>query len=135
MKSAIISIVVLVAFTLGLNGCGGSGSSSSTAETSPNTSSPENPEPPSSSEQFASLVINPLTELGLEAGNKACFSVKSYNNVSESDFSKAICGQIKNDNVLILSWNKVPEKVNGYYIYFGTDINNATNFLADVITS
>jgi hypothetical protein len=135
MKSAIISLVVLVAFTLGLNGCGGNGSSSSTAETSPNTSSPENLEPPSSSEQFKSFVINPLTELGLEVGNKVCFSVRAYNNVSESDFSKVICSQIKNDNVLILSWNKLPEKVNGYYVYFGTDINNANNFLADVIES
>lgn len=135
MKRNINFFAACVAFSFCLIGCGGSGSSSSTAETSPNTSSPEKPEPPSSSEQFNSLVINPLTELGLEVGNKVCFSVKSYNNVSESDFSKTICGQIKNDNMLTLSWNNIPGNVNGYYVYFGTEKNSATNFLADVITS
>lgn len=137
MKSTIrLLAVVSTAFLFCLIGCGG-GSSSSSAETSPNTPlpSPEFSPPPSSSEQFSSLAINPLTDLGLEAGNKACFSVKSYNNISESAFSKAICTQIKNENRLTLSWNKITGNVSGYYVYFGTDENNATNFIADVLES
>ncbi len=136
MKSPVILLVMCMIFALCLIGCGGGGSSS-TAETSPNTpsSSPESSPPPSSSGQFSSLAINPLTDLGLIAGNKVCFSVKSYNNFSESDFSKAVCGQIKDDNKLTLYWNKITGNVSGYYVYFGSDKNNATNFLADVIES
>ena len=52
-----------------------------------------------------------------------------------SDFSKAICGKINNDTKLTLSWNKISGDVSGYYVYFGTNKNNVTNFLADVIES
>ena len=136
MKSPVILLSICIIFALCLIGCGGGGSSSTT-ETSPNTpsSSPESSPQSTPSGQFSSLEINPLADLGLVAGNKVCFSVKSYNNFSESDFSKAACGQIKDDNKLTLAWNKNTENVNGYYVYFGTDENNATNFLADVIES
>lgn len=137
MKSNIKLIAVFTAVIFCLFGCGGGGNSSSTAESSSNTpsSSPESSPPPSSSGLFSSISINPLTDLGLEAGNKVCFSVKSYNNFSESDFSKAICGEIRNDNTLTLSWNKITGDVSGYYVYFGANKNNATNFLADVMES
>ena len=139
MKSTIILLAACMVLTFSLIGCGGGGSSSTT-DTLPTTSSSPSPSPksspqPSPSGQFSSLAINPLADLGLAAGDNVCFSVKSYNNFSESDFSKAVCGKIKDDNKLTLAWNKNTENVNGYYVYFGTDKNNATNFLADVIES
>ena len=125
----LFAICVILAFCL--IGCGG-GSSSSVTESSLNTSSSPQPQPLN---QFSSLVINPIADLGLTTGEKVCFSVKSYNNVTESDYSKAICGKINNDNKLTLSWNKIAGDVNGYYVYYGTNKNNATNFLADVMES
>ncbi len=136
MKSSTKLHAVCMAFLFCLFGCGG-GSSSSTAETLPNTpsSSPELSLQSTLPEQFSSLEINPLADLGLLAGNIVCFSVKSYNNFSESAFSKVICDVIKDDTNLTLSWSKIIGNVTGYYVYFGTDKNNTTNFLADVIES
>ena len=133
MKRPVILIAVCVVLAFCLIGCGG-GSSSSVTESSPNTSSPPQPQPQPLN-QFSSLEINPLTDLGLTTGDKVCFSVKSYNNVTESDYSKAICGKINDDNKLTLSWNKISGDANGYYVYYGTNKNNATNFLADVMES
>ena len=128
----LLAMHIILAFCL--IGCGG-GKSSNTVESVPNASSspPTNQSEPS--EQFSSLAINPIADLGLTAGDKVCFSVKSYNNIMESDFSKAICGKINNNTKLTLSWNKISGDVSGYYVYFGTNKNNATNFLADVIES
>ncbi len=83
-------------------------------------------------ENVRSHTTNPLLDLGLEKGKSVCFSIKSYNTVTESDFSKTICGTINNDQSLTVSWDKVSGDVDGYYVYFGTNENNATNFLADV---
>ena len=68
-------------------------------------------------------------------GDNVCFRLKAYNNFTESDFSNAICSQIENDNTLTLSWDEVSGNIIGYYIYFGVDKNNATNFLKDVFES
>ena len=136
MKSAVKLLAFCMFFVFYLFGCGG-GSSSSTTETIPNTStsSPDSLSPPSASEQSSSLTINPIADLGLVAGNKVCFRIKAYNNFLESEFSNAVCGEIKNDHNLTLSWDRTTEDVSGYYVYFGTNKNNATNFLADVIES
>ena len=135
MKNPAKLLAVCMVFVFCLIGCGGSGSSS-TAETLSSTSSSEQLPQSTPSEQFSSLEINPLADLGMVVGNKVCFSVKAYDNFSESDYSEAVCGQIEDDNKVILSWNKITESnVNGYYVYFGTNENNATTFLADVIES
>ena len=135
MKNPTLLLAMGMIINFCLVGCGGGGSSS-TLDTSSNKSSSESLPQPAPSGQFSSLEINPLTDLGLVAGSKVCFSVKSYNNFSESDYSEAVCGQIEDDNKVILSWNKITESnVNGYYVYFGTNENNATTFLADVIES
>ena len=134
MKTPTILLAMGMIINFCLVGCGGGGSSS-TLDTSSNKSSSESLPQPAPSGQFSSLEINPLTDLGLVAGSKVCFSVKSYNNFSESDFSKAVCDEIKDDNNLTLSWNKITGNASGYYVYFGTDENNATTFLADVIES
>ena len=124
MKSNIIlvtTIAVLLFILIGCGGGSGSGSGSSVIESTANTPSPL--------EQFSTLAVNPLTDLGLDIGDQVCFSVKSYNNVTESDFSKAICSQIKDNDSLTLAWNNIFGNINGYYIYFGTNKFNTTNFL------
>ncbi len=134
MKSILMPLTVCMTFLFLLNGCGGGGSSSTTDALS-KTPSAAPQSPPPSSGQFSSLTINPLVDLGLEAGNKVCFSVKAINRISESAYSKAICSQIKDDTNLTLSWNNITDNVIGYYVYFGTNKNNVTNFIADVIES
>ena len=125
IKNTIILHATCMTFAFCLIGCGGgSGSSYSTTDASPTTP-----------RQFSSLEINPLSDLGLEEGDSVCFKVKSYNNVTESDYSKPICSIIYDPLNLPLSWSEVTGKINGYYVYFGTNKNNATNFLADVIES
>ena len=131
MKSTCKVTVLSVFLVLTLIGCGGGGSSDS--EVIPNTTSL--PPSTSSPNQISSLAINPLSDLGLTEGQKVCFSIKSYNNTTESSFSDAICSQIKNENMLTLSWNKINGDITGYYVYYGTTKNNATNYLADVIQS
>ncbi len=92
----------------------------------------DNSSPNISAENMNSLTVNPLLDLGLGKGKSVCFRLKSYNNVTESDFSKAICGEIYNDQSLTLSWGSVTGNVDGYYVYFGTSENNVASFLADV---
>ncbi len=128
MKNKIIFLITCMALSYILIGCGGGGSGSPSSGTSAENTG-------SSSGSFASLEVNPITDLGLDTGSNVCFSIKSYNNITESDFSKAICSKIKNDGKLTLSWNKNPRSVSGYYVYYGTNKNNAKTFLADVITS
>ena len=128
MKRTVISFALHILAAFCLFGCGGGGGSSSSESSGSDTGGSS-----SSSSRFSSLVINPLSELGLTSGDNVCFRVKSYNNVSESDFSKPICGKINDNNKLTLSWNRVSGYISGYYVYFGTNKNNATNFLADVI--
>ncbi len=137
MKSTLILYIVCVTLLFCIIGCGGGGSSQTTnspSATPPSTSQPSPVRPPSPG-NFNSLTINPLNDLGLVQGETVCFSVKSFNNYSESDFSKAICGKINNTSSLTLSWNKIGGDVSGYYIYFGTNKNNATAYLANVLES
>ena len=138
MKRSVILLAMSVIFAFCLIACGG-GSSSSDVDFAPNTSSSPPtipPEPLGPSEQFSSLSINPIADLGLITGDNVCFSVKSYNNIAVSDFSKTICSKVSNSNELTLSWNKITgDNISGYYVYFGTNKNNATNFLADIIES
>ena len=133
MKRVVATFTVYLVLCLSLNGCGGGGSSSSATEDLPNTSSATPPSSPSGLPN--SIDINPLIDLGMVAGDNVCFRLKSYNNFTESDFSKAICSQIKNESALTLSWNQVSGNIIGYYIYFGPDKNSATNFLKDVFES
>ena len=137
MKNIVNPIVVLMAIFVGIQGCGGGSSSSSSGENLIDTSSSSSKEPPTSSpsESSSSLAINPLSDLGLTKGDSVCFRLKAYNNVTESNYSKPICGQINNDHSLTLSWDNVSENVIGYYVYYGTNKNNAKNFIADVIES
>ncbi len=148
MKCTVKLLALYVVITFSLYGCGGDSSSPSTAEgvpniasatpgAKPNTEFKRTPKttPPLTSGLPNSIEINPLRDLGLEKGENICFRLKSYNNVTESDFSKAICGKINNDNSLILSWEDVIGNVDGYYVYFGKNKNNVANFLADVIES
>ncbi len=148
MKSIEKLLAVFVAITFSLYGCGGDSSSPSTTEeiqefalaapeTTPKTESKPAPKttPPLISGLPNSIEINPLRDLGLEKGKNICFRLKSYNNVAESDFSKVICSQIKNDRRLTLSWSDVPGNVSGYFVYYGVSKNNATKFLIDVIES
>ena len=135
MERPVILFSMHVILALCLIACGG-GSSSSVVDFAPNTSSSPPSKPSEPSEQFSSLAINPIADLGLTTGDNVCFSVKSYNNIAESDFSKAICSKVSNSNVLTLSWNKISgDNISGYYVYFGTNKNNVTNYLADVIES
>ena len=125
MKNTIKLLAMSVAFAFCFTGCGGGSSSSSPPDV-----------PPSSSIGLPnSIVLNPLRDLALGAGDQVCFSVKSYNNISESAFSKTICGLINNNDSLTLSWNNASGDVVGYYVYFGSNRNDATNFLADVFES
>ena len=134
-------LVICLVFSFSIYGCGGgsnssqssTGLSSNNTSSEPSSSSPNNSS--SSPNNFSSLIINPLKDLGLNSGEQVCFRVKSYNNTLESDFSKAICGKINDSNKLTLSWNKSSGDVSGYYVYFGTNKNNATNFLANVLES
>lgn len=41
-----------------------------------------------------SATIDAVADLGLNKGDKACFRVKSYSNVAESDYSSAVCGTL-----------------------------------------
>jgi hypothetical protein len=120
MKNTIKLLAMSVAFAFCFTGCGGGSSSSS---------------PSSSTGLPNSVVFNPLRDLALGAGDQVCFSIKSYNNISESTFSKAVCGLINNNDSLTLSWNEVSGDVVGYYVYFGSNRDDATNFLTDVFES
>lgn len=81
-----------------------------------------------------SMKINPLRDLGLEKGKQACFRLKSYNNVTKSNFSNAACGRISNNHSLTLAWDKATGDITGYQIYFGTNGKiSEMNFLADMI--
>ncbi len=145
-------LFIITLFILTLGACGGGGGSSSEADTPvvSDTSSPNAPSPkkspnqpkqapkktdsPSSPKALANLIeINPLRDLGFGKGESICFSLKSYNNITESNFSESICDKIKDDHSLTLTWNNAAGNISGYYVYFGTNKNNATNFLADVI--
>ncbi len=134
MKRTVIQLVVLVAFTLGLNGCGGGSSSSKVGESS-NTFSP--------STETASLIfigetstieISPLSELGLEVGEEVCLRIKAYTNTSKSDFSEAVCTKIIDDESIELSWNNISQSIIGYEIYYGNTESTASNFLQDIMT-
>ena len=137
MKNTASLFVILSTILLFIYGCGGGSNSSDSSpyissSTSESSTSPNYPS--SSPESFTnSFTVNPLRDLGLGKGENVCFRIKSYNNIAISDFSKAICGQIKNDHKLTLSWNKVHGKIDGYYVYYGANKNKATNFLTDVI--
>ena len=131
MKNTIKLLAISVAFAFCFTGCGGGSSSS----TSPNTTSPPDVPPSSSTGLPNSVVFNPLRDLALGAGDQVCFSIKSYNNISESTFSKVVCGLINNNDSLTLSWNNVSGNVVGYYVYFGFNRDDATNFLADIFES
>lgn len=127
--------------TILICGCGGGGGSSSQSG-SPSSSTdgsannpPSSKNNPPSSNLSNSIVINPLRDLGRNKGDRVCFRIKSYNNVTESDFSGAICNTIKNSKSITLSWNSVPGDVLGYYVYYGIEKNNVSNFLEDVIES
>ena len=143
MKSAVKLFVLHVAFMLILIGCGGKGSSSSAFEEPSGTSSESSNTSQSSPESTPSLpkrlsnsiIVSPLRDLGMEKGESVCFRLKSYNNITESDFSKAICSQIKNDNRLTLIWNEASENVTGYYVFFGSNKKDSKQFLADIIQS
>ncbi len=121
------------------SGCGGGGGSSSSDETSiSNVPPPTNNNTSSTPANVLSnfIDINPLRDLGLSKGEQVCFRLKSYNNVATSKFSKPICSKVKNEQYLTLTWETVSDKINGYYVYFGTNKNKADdNFLADVIES
>ncbi len=120
--------VLITLISLLLHGCGGGSSTSSVAESSPaNQSSP--------SSQTQSVIINPLLDLGLRKGDNVCFRIKAYNNVTESDFSGAICSIVKNEDALNLSWNDVPGNVVGYHVYYGTNKRNASNFIKNILES
>jgi hypothetical protein len=123
MKSAIISLVILVTFALGLSGCGGS--SSGAAESS------YTPSPPTDATK--TIEINPLVELGLEKGSNICIRIKAYTNTSESDFSEAICTKIIDSESIELSWNNTSQNVIGYEIYYGNTESTADNFLQDIM--
>lgn len=149
----VLFIITLYCLTIGA--CGGGGSSSEdytpTVSDISNPSSPmpkkspknpkQAPKKPNSSSSppktLANLIeVNPLRDLGLGKGESICFRLKSYNNVTESDFSKSVCGQIKNDHSLILTWNNIPGNIVGYYVYFSKNKNNTnSNFLTNVIKS
>ena len=147
MKSILTVLVTLVVSQSILIGCGGGGSSSTLAEASnspDNQASPSSPpdnqaspnSPPPENNLANSININPMRDLGLDQGKSACFKIKSYNNIGESEFSDAICGQVKNEQSLTLTWEDASGNVVGYYVYFGTNKDKAgDNFLADVIES
>ena len=138
MKNTAKLFAILSTILLFLYGCGGDSSSSS----SPNFSS-STPESATSTNSLSSspetftnlLTVNPLRDLGLGKGKNVCFRIKSYNNITESDFSNAFCGQIKDDLSITLAWNKSDGNIHGYYVYYGTNKYNATNYLADVLES
>ena len=81
------------------------------------------------------IQIDPLLELGLENGEKICFGIKAYSNVSKSKLSEAICTTTMNNEPILLSWNHLPQKQNiiGYEIYYGKMKNSVTNFFHDVM--
>ncbi len=149
-KSLVLSSITFLCLTL--VACGGGGSSSDAgssiiSDTSDPTTSPQNnsPTPPKKTPNdsnnsnprntFANKIeINPLRDLGLGKGKNICFKLKSYNNVSESDFSKSICGKIKDNHLITLTWEDAIGNIVGYYVYFGTNKNNVKNYLADVLS-
>jgi len=157
MKSTLKMLAALVTINISLAGCGGGGGNSSSISPqdapAPSpitpTAAPEDapaPSPitptaspdaqPTPSDTLPNLIeINPLRDLGLGKNDLVCFRIKSYNNVAESDLSDAACSVIKNDLLLTLSWSEVLGNIHGYYVYFGTNKNSATEFLADVTES
>ena len=126
---------VLAIVSLIICGCGGGGSSSSEEQSAQSSLAPSSSSSSSLKTLSNSIEIDPILELGLEKGEKVCFRIKSYNNVTESDFSGAICSVLKNEKTLSLSWNDVPGDVIGYLVYYGTNKKNANNLLRDVIES
>lgn len=141
MKSTLKMLAALVTITLSLAGCGGGGNSSSISPQDAPAPSPITPTAspdaqPTPSDNLSNLIeINPLRDLGLGKNDLVCFRIRSYNNVAESDLSDAACSVIKNDLLLTLSWSEVLGNIHGYYVYFGTNKNSATEFLADVTES
>ena len=139
MSSLLKLIVFQLILILCIYGCGGGSNSSSESPISANNEPSAQSKSSSSSnsdstEKLSNLLkINPLRDLGLGKGENVCFRIKSYNNVAVSDFSKAICGQIMDDHSLTLLWSKVAGKISGYYVYYGTNKNNAENYLTDVL--
>lgn len=148
-----VVLFIIMLFCLTISACGGGGSSSDTSNvkvnntSNPSTATPEkapipqnqapndnNSGKPNTLANF--IELNPLRDLGVGKGKSICFKLKSYNNVTESAFSESVCGQIKNDHSLVLTWNNASGNIVGYYVYFSDSKNNSNNkFLADVIKS
>ncbi len=100
----------------------------------PKISTANQSQPERQNKNTQAIEINPMRDLGLEKGKQVCFSLKSYNNIAESSFSKAVCGRIRSNHSLTLVWEKAKGKISGYQIYFGKNRKTANeNFLTDMI--
>ncbi len=85
-----------------------------------------NSQPPST------VSINPLRDLGISKGY-VCFRIKAYSNIEVSDFSKPVCGYIKNSKSFKLAWTPSSKSVIGYHVYSGTSAKITENFITDVM--
>ena len=78
------------------------------------------------------VYIDPIRDLGINKGY-VCFRIKAYSNIEVSDFSRAVCGYIKNSKKIKLAWTPRSNSVIGYHVYFGTSAKITKKFITDVM--